>query len=100
MPNTASPAATGRSGGSHAHHIVAENDARAEPAREILRLAGMHINDAHNGMFLPAYKHAPIHTETYYAAVNTALASAVGYRDVANRLFQISAQIELGKFPR
>jgi uncharacterized protein RhaS with RHS repeats len=62
--------------GMDAHHIVAGSAARAAPARAVLERFGIHINDAANGVFLPATVHAKLHTNKYYDAVNDALAQA------------------------
>lgn len=58
-------------------------DLAAAPAREVLKRWGIGINDAANGVFLPATLkspnpigaavHSTLHTEAYYQAVNRAL---------------------------
>jgi cyanophycinase-like exopeptidase len=72
--------------GSAAHHIVAGGADDAEPARRVLANFGIGINDAANGVFLPASKnspnvmgaavHASLHTKRYYKAVNKLLSTA------------------------
>jgi hypothetical protein len=72
--------------GSAAHHIVAGNAERAEPARRILQEFGIGINDAANGVFLPATGkspnamgaavHASLHSNRYYTTVNKMLGQA------------------------
>jgi hypothetical protein len=42
--------------GEEAHHMVAFKDERASAARAILKKFGIGINDAENGVFLPASK--------------------------------------------
>lgn len=72
--------------GSAAHHIVAGNAPAALRAREVLRRFGIGINDAANGVFLPASRaipnaagaavHSTVHTNSYYMTVNQTLATA------------------------
>jgi hypothetical protein len=60
---------------------------------------GVGINEATNGVFLSASRHAALHTTTYYTAVNRALAN-VGTRAEAVRVLQSIAQrLQVGKFP-
>jgi len=47
---------------SDAHHIAAGKKKVAEPARKILEQYGIGINDAENGVFLPAEQHGRLHT--------------------------------------
>lgn len=68
-----------------AHHIVAQQDWRAENARRLLYQWGIAINDADNGMYLPRYRsssvpglpnapaHQIIHTALYFLAVTQVL---------------------------
>jgi hypothetical protein len=63
-----------RARGFNAHHIVGIKDSRAEFARTVLNLRGIHPNSAANGVWLPRAMHAPIHTNGYYANVNTVMA--------------------------
>ena len=75
-----------RPAGSAAHHIVAGGAKAAAPARAALQRFGIGINDAANGVFLPASRAAPnasgaavhstLHTRAYYEAVNDALGQA------------------------
>jgi hypothetical protein len=75
-----------RPAGSAAHHIVAGGAEAAAPARAVLERFGIGINDAANGVFLPASRAAPnaagaavhstVHTRGYYQAVNEALSQA------------------------
>ncbi|MEM9490683.1 MAG: AHH domain-containing protein [Myxococcota bacterium] len=69
--------------GAAAHHIVAVKARRAEPARRVLQRLGIGINDAVNGVFLPATRaspnptgaaiHSTLHTKRYYDVVNIRL---------------------------
>ena len=71
---------------SAAHHIVAGGAEAAAPARAVLERFGIGINDAANGVFLPATRAAPnaagaavhstLHTRAYYQAVNESLGQA------------------------
>jgi RHS repeat-associated protein len=89
-----------REPGQHAHHIVAANDPRADPARTVLGGVGMSINSAFNGVFLNPSQHAQIHTDVYYNSVNLGLTGATTYADVALRLTAMRAAIQAGTFPR
>ncbi|WP_077759371.1 RHS repeat-associated core domain-containing protein, partial [Escherichia coli] len=71
--------------GSAAHHIVAGADQRAAIARDILKRAGIDIDDAANGIFLRHIKkispqqgpyHRVIHTDIYYREVERILQQA------------------------
>jgi hypothetical protein len=72
-----------REAGQAAHHIVARAAQAAQPARDKLAEVGIRINDAVNGVLLPATKdyagqavnHLTVHTQKYYNAVNQALAN-------------------------
>ncbi|HEX5749058.1 MAG TPA: SpvB/TcaC N-terminal domain-containing protein [Archangium sp.] len=71
---------------SAAHHIVAGSASSAAPARAVLQRFGIGINDAANGVFLPANRasanaagaavHSTVHTQAYYDAVNGMLSQA------------------------
>ncbi|MBU1535337.1 AHH domain-containing protein [Myxococcota bacterium] len=75
-----------RPAASAAHHIVAGGAEAAAPARAVLKRFGIGINNAANGVFLPASRAAPnaegaavhstLHTRPYYQAVNDALGQA------------------------
>jgi len=93
---------------SAAHHIVAGNASQAAEAREILARAGIDINSASNGVFLPrnlsvanpsgAAVHSIIHTNVYYNAVNVALRIARPGM-VADTLLDIAEQLLSNTFP-
>ena len=53
------------------HHIVAQNDPRAMPARAILDGVGIKINSNENIVPLSTAMHKRLHTNQYYALVNT-----------------------------
>lgn len=74
LAKTADDAARLRAAGFNAHHIVAVNHPRAEFARMVLGLRGIRPNSAANGVWLHRTVHAPIHTNAYYANVNTVVA--------------------------
>ena len=66
-----------------AHHIVAGTAKEAAPARKVLELVGVDINDAANGAMLCMKSsvcsgtiHAGGHSKAYYEAVNEALTTA------------------------
>jgi hypothetical protein len=71
---------------SAAHHIVAGTAPAAERARAVLERFGIGINDAVNGVFLPATRaspnaagaavHSMLHTDEYYQTVNQMLLGA------------------------
>ena len=90
--------------GAAAHHIVAGAAKRAHRAREVLRHFGIGINDAVNGVFLPATRaspnptgaavHSTLHTKRYYDAVNEAL-QAAGTRAEAEAILRSFRQLLL-----
>lgn len=90
--------------GAAAHHIVAGNARLADPARKILRKLGIGINEASNGVFLPATRtspnptgaavHSTLHTRVYYRQVNRRLGSATT-RAQAERILAEIRQILL-----
>lgn len=73
------------------HHIVAIADKRASQARAILEKAGIDINDAVNGVFLPMTKkfsnltgskaHTQIHTNAYYETLTNRLMNTQNVRE-------------------
>ncbi|MCB9654684.1 MAG: AHH domain-containing protein [Deltaproteobacteria bacterium] len=75
-----------RPASSAAHHIVADNAPAAAQTRAILQRFGIGINDAANGVFLPARRaapsaagaalHSPAHTNAYDQTVNRMLGAA------------------------
>jgi hypothetical protein len=92
-----------------AHHIAAGADPRAEFARGILKKFGIGINDASNGVFLPADRatqviagetiHSTLHTKKYYEAVNDALAKANTRQQVIDILQSIRLALQSGDYP-
>ena len=62
--------------GSEAHHIVAGTSRNAREARTVLQQFGIGIDDAANGVFLPARVHRRLHTSQYYRTINRRLGSA------------------------
>ncbi len=97
---------------SAAHHIVAYDDPRAAPARAVLSREGIDVNDAANGVHLPANRksanntghpnaqvHSTVHTNRYYDEVNNRLTSAAP-GSVHRELCLIRCELQNGKFPR
>ncbi len=82
--------------GAAAHHIVAGGARAAAPARTVLQRFGIGINDAVNGVFLPATRAAPnpagaavhstLHTRLYYQTINRRLAQATTRQEVLDVL--------------
>lgn len=98
-----------RKAGEAAHHIVAGGAEAAAPARAVLERFGVGINDAANGVFLPAdyaaaegadaAAHAGVHTRAYYAAVNEMLAQATSRPEVVETLAMIRVALPTSRFP-
>jgi hypothetical protein len=98
-----------RPAGYAAHHIAAGNDPRAEVARSILKKFGIGINDAVNGVFLPANRatqiingetiHSTLHTKAYYEAVNEALRDATTRQEAIGILREIARSLQAGDYP-
>jgi hypothetical protein len=93
-----------------AHHIVAENDPRAALSRAILAGAGIDVNSADNGVYLPRNMNVPnpnneavhsrIHTDTYYREVERRLQVAqVAGRPITPVLQQIEQELLSDTFP-
>jgi hypothetical protein len=95
--------------GYEAHHIVAGNRDRAATARDILKKFKIGINDASNGVFLPAEKttqptngeaiHGTLHKNKYYDAVNDALAQATTREEAIATLQEIGRKLQSGGYP-
>jgi RHS repeat-associated protein len=93
-----------------AHHIVAAGARRAAQARKILADRGININDAVNGVFLPATKnsinllnsavHSTVHTVRYYSEVTARLKAASGFGETVQVLREIGDELVAGTFPR
>jgi RHS repeat-associated protein len=94
-----------------AHHIVAgKGRANAsEPARAVLARFEIGINDAANGVFLPANRtsanalnaavHSSVHTPAYYQAVNELLGQATTRQQALEALGAIRQALLSGGFP-
>jgi len=86
---------------------VAKAARAAEPARQALARAGVDINEAANGVFLPAVRnyvgqvanHLTLHTQAYYRAVNDALQHVEVRQDALDILEHIRNGLLSGKFP-
>jgi RHS repeat-associated protein len=55
------------------HHIVAQNDPRAEEAREILKKYNIDIDSDKNTVYMKNDYHRVIHTNAYYTLVNASI---------------------------
>jgi hypothetical protein len=98
-----------RPAGYAAHHIAAGGDVRAEFARSVLQKFKIGINDAANGVFLPANKatqvingetiHQSLHTDAYYRAVDEALKRATTRQQVIDTLRNIGRALQSGDYP-
>jgi RHS repeat-associated protein len=92
--------------GTAAHHIVAGGAGAAAPARAVLRRFGISINDAANGVFLPATRaspnptgaavHSTLHTNDYYRTVNAMLGAATTRVEAEAALGEIRAALVSG----
>jgi RHS repeat-associated protein len=96
-----------RPANSAAHHIVSGEAQGAAQARAILAREGIDINEAANGVFLPANRsvavppaqtHSTVHTNAYYNAVNQRLADAAP-GTVRSVLADIAQELLNGTFP-
>lgn len=94
---------------SAAHHIVAggASDEFAQNTRLLLKKAGIDINEAANGVFLPrnskyvideTTNHAAVHTKLYYRTVYQRL-SRVELTDIRDELGKIAKELQEGRFP-
>lgn len=97
------------------HHIVPENDVRADRAREILEGAGVGVHDANNGVWLARTSrgvasesgitggaftsHDSIHTTRYMTELTGRLESAQAADRVVDEMQLVKLEIELGIFP-
>ncbi|GIF18117.1 RHS repeat-associated protein [Actinoplanes tereljensis] len=89
-----------------AHHIVASGAAGAKTAQTRLAHFGIDINDAANGVFLPANKssanptgasvHRVIHSPYYYNYVNDLLAKATNAAEATAALDMVRQQLKDG----
>lgn len=95
--------------GHEAHHIVAGGSELAEKARKVLVKFGIKLDDAVNGVFLPATKaspnplgsqvHRPLSSmKAYYEKVNDALKDVKTKKDVIAELENIAKQLTDGTF--
>lgn len=80
-----------------AHHIVAKASRNAAAAREILQRFGVQLNETANGVFLPAERHARLHTREYYRRVNELLRDARSRQDVERILDTIRDRLSQGE---
>ncbi|MBK9264744.1 MAG: AHH domain-containing protein [Polyangiaceae bacterium] len=97
-----------RKAGQALHHMVAHGDDRAKNARKILDKFKIHIDEAWNGVFLPATTKSPnpkgsivhsmVHTDKYYRSVERALEKAKSRKDAIRILQRIRETLENGTF--
>lgn len=97
-----------RQAGQALHHIVGLADEEAELARRILKKFKVHIDEAYNGVYLPASTkspnpmgsmvHSKLHTKEYYRKVNKFLGVAKSRQDVIERLERIRKTLLDGTF--
>jgi RHS repeat-associated protein len=102
--------------GHEPHHIAAASDPRAARAVEILEEAGIGVNDAPNGVWLPrtsaasrtggsviraeaATSHDAVHTARYFNELTDRLERAREADRVLEELEFIRIELELGVFP-
>jgi len=96
--------------GTAAHHIVAGNSRGAQDARETLDELDIDINEAGNGVFLPANRgspnpdsaatHSTLHTDAYYNEVNRILGGAETREEALEALEYIRTKLQSGWSPR
>ena len=96
--------------GAAVHHIVARTAKKAKPARDVLQDFKIDMDDAVNGVFLPANRkspnptgasvHASLHTNKYYEEVNEVLKQASTRAEVVDVLESIRAQLLVGTMTR
>ncbi len=94
---------------SAAHHIVAWDDPRAAESRAILKRAGVDIDSADNGVFLPRGSaaargtgktpHSRVHTDRYYEEVRRELRIAEKAGKVRQKLGDIAQRLSNHTFP-
>ncbi|MGX7826194.1 SpvB/TcaC N-terminal domain-containing protein [Actinokineospora sp. 24-640] len=102
-------AGTSRPAQTAAHHIVAGGSPKSAVARGVLQRFGLNLDDAVNGVFLPASRasanpagaavHSTLHTDRYYAAVNSLLSRAQNRQQVVQSLAYIRQRLLSGGFP-
>ena len=91
-----------------AHHIVAGSAKAAGQARSILAKFGIGINDAANGVFLPANRnsvnftgavvHSTLHTTEYYDRINELLGNCTSRKEVLDTLKLIGEKLSNGSW--
>ena len=62
-----------KSHSSEKHHIVAKSDSRAATGRNILKIAGLSVEDDYNLVFVKYSMHRRLHTSDYHYSVGTFL---------------------------
>ena len=97
-----------RQAGESLHHIVAHTEPRAEEARKILAKFKIDVDEAWNGVFLPAtlkspnptgaVVHSVVHTSAYYEKVQHMLEAAKTRKQAIRILQDIRKALENGTF--
>jgi RHS repeat-associated protein len=88
------------------HHIVARAATRAAPARRILQIAGVGIEERANKVELPQWFHARLHTKVYYDAVNDRVRAAaspiatIAGAKIRAELIRIGRELKSMKVPK
>ena len=89
------------------HHIVAENDSRADRSRQILDSFGIKVDEVENGVRLPYKKgigtgeyHPSVHTDRYYQEVEQLLDGATSKEEAIAILKDIGQRLKNGTFPK
>jgi len=95
--------------GTATHHIVASRHRYGEQARQVLKKFEIDVNDADNGVFLPANKNSPnpegaivhstMHTKQYFDAVTALLQVARSKQEALWILSSIRLDLQSGKLP-
>lgn len=96
-----------RQAGEAAHHVVAKGARAADPARQVLIRVGVEIDEAVNGVFLPATRdaasnaanHLTLHTNAYYQSINRALQGVETRREAIEALNMVKDALLNGKLP-
>ncbi len=91
---------------SAAHHIVSRYSKGAAEARQVLTKFGIGLDEAANGVFLPATKasvnplnaavHSTVHTKAYYQTVNKILTSTTSRQEALDALAYIQQKLLQG----
>lgn len=75
------------------HHIVAQADPRAKPARDVFDDFGISCHDNDNLVLLRRSFHQHLNTNSYHTHVNAVVTTAYSERSVRDRLDQLRLEI-------